>query len=53
MISVTQNNGVGGGPILVRRGTNHGLHLVLTLLTCGLWLPVWIILAIFEAMNHK
>lgn len=21
----------------------HGLHLVLTLLTCGLWLPVWII----------
>lgn len=23
---------------------NHGLHLVLTILTCGAWLPVWIIL---------
>lgn len=23
----------------------HGLHLVLTILTCGLWLPVWIIIA--------
>lgn len=28
-------------------GTNHGLHLVLTLLSCGLWLPVWILAAIF------
>ncbi|MGW5309841.1 hypothetical protein ACWEQ0_08185 [Nocardia thailandica] len=51
-ISITQNN-TGGAPIIVRRGTNHGLHLVLTLLTCGLWLPVWIILAIFEAMNRN
>lgn len=22
-------------------GTNHGLNLVLTLLTFGLWLPIW------------
>ena len=29
-----------------KRGVNHVLHLVLTLLTAGLWLPVWIILAI-------
>lgn len=28
-------------------GTNHGLHLVLTLLSCGLWLPIWILAAIF------
>lgn len=28
-------------------GTNHALHLVLTLFTCGLWLPIWIIAAIF------
>mgnify|MGYP001080066274 CR=1 FL=1 len=28
------------------RRVNHALHLVLTLLTAGLWLPVWIILAI-------
>jgi hypothetical protein len=28
-------------------GTNHALHLVLTLLTCGLWLPIWILAALF------
>jgi hypothetical protein len=28
-------------------GTSHTLHLVLTLLTCGLWLPIWILAAIF------
>jgi hypothetical protein len=27
-------------------GTNHALHLILTLLTCGMWLPVWIIVSI-------
>lgn len=30
----------GGGP-------SHGLHAVLTLLTCGMWLPIWILVAIF------
>jgi hypothetical protein len=30
----------GGGP-------NHALHAVLTLLTCGLWLPIWVLVAIF------
>ncbi|MED5812869.1 DUF2510 domain-containing protein [Mycolicibacterium sp. 050232] len=29
-------------------GTSHGLHLVLTLLTCGAWLPVWILVALFS-----
>jgi hypothetical protein len=28
-------------------GPNHALHAVLTLVTCGLWLPVWILVAIF------
>ena len=28
-------------------GTSHALHLVLTVLTCGLWLPIWILAAIF------
>lgn len=32
--------------VVYNSGTNHGLHLVLTLLTCGAWLPVWIILVI-------
>lgn len=28
------------------RGTNHVLHLLLTVFTGGLWLPVWLVLAI-------
>lgn len=28
-----------------RRGANHPLHLILTLITCGMWAPVWIVVA--------
>ena len=31
-----------------RRKTNHVLHLLLTVFTCGLWAPIWIILAIVK-----
>jgi len=32
-----------GDRVMVRRpGTNHVLHLILTVLTCGLWLIVWL-----------
>jgi hypothetical protein len=34
---------------IVTVSTNHGLHAVLTLLTCGAWLPIWIIIAIMES----
>lgn len=27
-------------------GPNHVLHAVVTLLTCGLWLPVWLIISL-------
>ena len=30
---------------LQRRKTNHVLHLILTILTAGLWLVVWILVA--------
>ena len=41
------NQQVAPAPMVVyTNGTNHGLHLILTLLTCGLWLPVWIIIVI-------
>lgn len=30
----------------VRRPCNHALHLFLTLITLGLWAPVWIVVAI-------
>lgn len=29
-----------------RREANHTLHIVLTMLTCGMWAPVWIVAAI-------
>ncbi|GAB2989600.1 hypothetical protein [Saccharothrix stipae] len=32
--------------VAARPGVNHGLHLILTILTCGLWAIVWIIVAI-------
>lgn len=31
--------------VTTRRGANHGLHLVLTILSMGLWAPVWLIVA--------
>ena len=34
--------------IVMRKPFNHGLHGLLTLVTCGMWLPVWIVLAIFH-----
>jgi hypothetical protein len=37
-VAVAMSNG--GGP-------NHALHAVLTFFTCGMWLPVWILIAIF------
>lgn len=39
-----------GQPIIInntqKKGVNHTLHFILTLVTLGLWLPVWIIVAI-------
>jgi Protein of unknown function (DUF2510) len=30
-------------------GANHALHAVLTFLSCGLWLPIWILVALFDS----
>ena len=39
-----------GQPIVInntqKKGVNHALHFILTLVTLGLWLPVWLIVAI-------
>lgn len=32
--------------------TNHVLHLVLTLVTCGLWAPVWAVMAIVNSFSE-
>jgi Protein of unknown function (DUF2510) len=39
-------------PVYVATGPNHALHLILTLLTCGMWLPVWIIVSIVNAASR-
>ena len=40
--------------VLVKPGTNvsHLLHLILTLLTLGLWAIVWILVAVFKSREH-
>lgn len=33
--------------------TSHGLHLFLTIITCGLWLPVWFLLTITHKFDKE
>lgn len=39
-----------GGPIVVvqRRPFSHGIHILLSVLTLGLWIPIWIIAALLH-----
>lgn len=32
---------------------NHVLHLLLSLVSCGLWLPVWLIVAAATSGNYR
>lgn len=34
--------------IVQKRRVNHGMHFILTLLTGGLWLPIWIIRSLIQ-----
>jgi hypothetical protein len=50
---VFMNAGGGGGGAAVaagagKRSFRHGLHLVLTILTCGLWFPIWVLAYLFR-----
>jgi len=36
-------------PVLVPKRTAHGVHLTHTVLTFGMWIPVWIIAAILNS----
>ena len=33
--------------------TNHILHLLLTLVSCGLWAPVWLLVALINANTDR
>lgn len=39
--------------IKTRRQTNHGLHMFLTIATCGLWLLVWPIVAATNSLGPR
>lgn len=40
--------------VLAERQTpNHLLHLVLSLVTAGLWLPIWILVALFAGGSYR
>lgn len=34
-------------------GVRHGLHAVLTLVTCGLWAPVWFLVWVLTPKKTK
>jgi hypothetical protein len=36
-----------------QRQTNHVFHLVMTMLTCGFWLPVWIGCVVFNILVDR
>jgi hypothetical protein len=43
---VINNNVAAPAPVVATNRPNYALHIVLTVLTCGLWLPVLLIVAI-------
>lgn len=38
--------------VVVNKGTNHILHLLLSIVTAGLWIPVWVIVSIVNATKN-
>jgi len=53
-VVINNNNTVSApSPVFVSTGPSHGLHLVLTLLTCGMWLPVWLLITIFSGRQIR
>lgn len=38
---------------LVQYKTNHILHLILSIISAGFWIPVWFIIALNNAIERK
>jgi Domain of unknown function (DUF4352)/Protein of unknown function (DUF2510) len=51
--AVTINNVVGPPLVSVASGPNHALHLILTIFTCGLWLPIWLIITLVNPRSVR
>ena len=43
---VVVNNNLGAGGVVGFKGPNHMLHLLLSIFTAGIWLPVWIVIGL-------
>lgn len=41
--------------VIAKKGPNHVLHLLLSIVTVGIWLPVWAVLILiqFSRWNHR
>lgn len=37
----------------VPRQTNHSLHLILTMISCGMWAPIWFCVWLFNALSDR
>ena len=47
VINNMKNHALESGPVVVVvRGPNHFLHFLVTVMTCGLWAPVWLLIAL-------
>ena len=38
---------------LTRLNTNHILHLILSIITVGIWIPIWILAAVSNTFGRK
>lgn len=36
-----------------KKKTNHVLHLLLSIVTLGVWIPVWIVIAVVNSMRKE
>ncbi|QGJ88789.1 membrane protein [Mycobacterium phage Yecey3] len=40
-------------PTVMPVRTNHAMHLMLSVISCGLWLPVWIFVAMINSSRTR
>ncbi len=36
-----------------RKDTRHGLHLILSIVTLGMWVPVWFLVGLWNALGPR
>src|SRR5574337_482956 len=51
-IVITNTDAAAGSSVVVTNATNHALHMILTLITGGLWLPVWVVMAVVGSASQ-